>query len=151
MADRNINTIVKAVAELTAVSVGAQTYDGMPSVEPDSVPAVYSEWLYSEPNSDAYGVKNSKALNRSAKHRVHFGKLTVLLAATSDAAYATENSRQAAQKIMDAFDLDSTLEDTDGVKVADMVTLTRVEPDAWQIGQTIYIGVSADWQAMEMI
>lgn len=152
MAEDKLDKICGAVLELTGLVCEAKlTVDGSPATEPPILPAVYVEWLYTEPTSGAYGVKSGMALNQSGKQRVHYGRLIVLTHATTQSEFATSEVRPVAQKLMSAFERDSTLQDVEGVTVANRCDLTRVEPEAIQWGETIYFGVAADWQAMELL
>lgn len=147
----SIAEIVAGIADKTGDEMGAKTrFDGLPSQEPTYLPAVVVEWKNTDINGNNYATQRGKRLISNADVKVHQGSIIWLYSASTNAVYETAKSYDEAERLLEIFDRDIRLEDATGKKLADRVNITRVEPIELQWGQTVYFGVSADWEAQEL-
>ena len=148
----SIGAIVRGIVALAGNGLGAMvTYDSLPSLEPPYLPAVAVEWTETNVNGNNYATQQGRRLMTNADVRVHQGTLLFLYSASTNAVFEMAQSYDQAQALLDLFRNDIRLEDSSGEKLADKVTISRVEPIETQWGQTIYFGVQADWEAYELL
>lgn len=148
----SIQKIVKGIGDKTGEDLGARiVYEGLPSTEPPYIPAVIVEWENTTVNGNNYATQQNKRLIANANVRIHQGSLLWLYSASSNAIVETAKAYEEGQKLLDVFMRDIRLEDASGEKLADKVSITRIEPVETQWGQTIYFGVRAEWEAQELL
>lgn len=148
----SIEQIVKGLAKKAGDEMGALvTYDSMPAIEPPYPQAIVIQWEQTTVNGSNYATQQGKRLMSNADVRVHEGTLLWLYAASSNALVETGKAYEEAQKLLDVFRKDIRLEDATGQKLADKVSITLVQPIETQWGQTVYFGIQAEWEAMELL